>query len=107
LPRTLAESHVDVAVDLLETASQLLDPVSRVLDVSGQLAHLGFQSVHAQLGIDRPCRTSASHLRRATAINLPLQHAEVPLEAIQALLHPSILRACRGVRQNHGDERQE
>jgi hypothetical protein len=42
LPRALAESQVDVAVDLLESALQLLDPVHRVLDASGQFAHLGF-----------------------------------------------------------------
>jgi hypothetical protein len=31
----LAESQVDVAVDLLEPAPQLLDTVHRVLDASG------------------------------------------------------------------------
>ena len=107
LPWTLAESQVDVAVDLLETAPQLLDPVHRVLDASGQFAHLGFQSVHAQLGIDRPCRPSADHRGRAAAVDLPLQHAEIPLQAIQAVLHRPILRACRRGRQGHDDERQE
>jgi hypothetical protein len=100
----LAESQVDVAVDLLETAPQLLDPVHRVLDASGQLAHLGFQAVHAKLGIDCPCRPSADHLGGGAAVDLPLQHAEIPLQAIQAVLHRPVLRACRRVRQGHGDE---
>jgi hypothetical protein len=43
----LAESQIKVAVDLLQTSPQLLDPVHRVLDASGQFAHLGFQAVHA------------------------------------------------------------
>jgi hypothetical protein len=107
LPRALAESQVDVAVDLLETVPQLLDPVHRVLDAAGQFAHLGFQSVHAQLGIDRPCRPSADHRGRAATVNLPLQHAEIPLQAIQAVLHRPVLRACRRDRQDHDDERQE
>jgi hypothetical protein len=104
LPRALAESQVDVAVYLLETAPQLLDPVHRVLDASSQFAHLSFQSIHAQLGIDRPRRPSANHLGPA-AVNLPLQHAQIPLQAIQAVLHRPVLRACRRVRQGHGDER--
>jgi hypothetical protein len=107
LPRALAEPQVDVAVDLLETAPQLLDPVHRVLDASGKFAHLGFQSVHAKLGIDRRRRPSANHLGGAAPINLPLQHAEVPLQAIQAVLHRALLRACRRGRQTHEDERQE
>ena len=52
-PWTLAEPHLDVAVDLLDPAPQLLDPVHRVLDPPGQLAHLGFEPIHAQFGIDR------------------------------------------------------
>jgi hypothetical protein len=103
----LAEAQVDVAVDLLETAPQLLDPVHRVLDASGQLAHLGFQSVHAKLGIDRPWRPSADHLGRAAPVNLPLKHAEIPLQAVQAVLHCPVLRACRRGRQGHDDKRQE
>jgi hypothetical protein len=106
LPLTLAESHVDVAVDLLETALQLLDPVHRVLDASGQFAYLGFQSVHAELGIDRPCRPRANHRGRAASVNLPLQHAEIPLQALQAVLQRPVLRACRRVRQGHRDKRQ-
>src|SRR5438270_9219167 len=82
LARALAESQIDVAVDLLETAPQLLDPVHRVLDTAGQFAHLGFQSLHANLGIDRACRPCADHLRRAP-VDTPLQHAEIPLQAIQ------------------------
>jgi hypothetical protein len=107
LPRALAESQVDVAVDLLESALQLLDPVHRVLDASGQFAHLGFQSVHAKLGIDRPCRPNARYLGGGAAVHLPLQHAEIPLQAIQAVLYRPILRACRRVGQGHDDERHE
>jgi hypothetical protein len=107
LPLALAKSQVEVAVDLFETASQLLDPVHRVLDASGQFAHLGFQSVHAKLGIDRSCRPNACHLGGGAAVDLPLQHAEIPLQAIQAILHRPLLRACRRVGQGHGDERQE
>jgi hypothetical protein len=103
LPRALAESQVDVAVDLLETAPQLLDPVHRVLDASSQFAHLGFQSIHAQLGIDRPRRASVNHLGRAAAVNLPLQHAQIPLQAVQAVLHGPVLRARYGGRQGDDD----
>ena len=52
-PEPWLKPHVDIAVDLLETAAQLLDPVHRVLDPPGQLAHLGFDPIHAQFGIDR------------------------------------------------------
>jgi hypothetical protein len=103
----LAKSQVHVGVDLLETAPQLLDPVHRVFDAAGQLAHLGFQSLHANLGIDRACRRSADDLGRAAAVNLPLQHAQIPLQAFQAVLHRPILRACRRRRQDHDDKRQE
>jgi hypothetical protein len=103
----LAESQVDIAVDLLETPPQLLDPVHRILDASGQFAHLGFQSVHAKLGIDRPRRASANHLGRGAPVNLPLQHAEIPLQAFQAVLHCPVLPACRRGRQGHDDKRQE
>jgi hypothetical protein len=105
LSLALAESQVEVAVDLLETAPQLLDPVHRILDASGQFAHLGFQAVHAKLGIDR--RSSANHLGRAAPVDLPLQHAEITLQAIQAVLRRSVLRECRRGRQGHDDERQE
>jgi hypothetical protein len=104
---TLAESQVDVTVDLLETAPQFLNPVHRVLDAAGQFAHLGFQSAHAQLGIDCPSRPSADHRGRAATVNLPLQHAEIPLQAIQAVLHRPVLRARRRGRQDHDDKRQE
>jgi hypothetical protein len=107
LPLGLAETQVEVAVDLLETAPQLLDPVHRVLEASGQFAHLGFQSVHAKLGIDRPRRPSAGHLGRAAPVHLPLQHAEIPLQTIQAILHGPVLRVRRRGRQGHDDERQE
>jgi len=75
----LAEAQVDVVVDLLEPVPQLVDAVHRVFDASGQLAHLAFQPVHAQLGIDRRRRPSADDLGRAAAIDLPLQHAKIPL----------------------------
>jgi hypothetical protein len=103
----LAQSQVDVAVDLLETVPQLLDPVHRVLDTAGQFAHLGFQSLHANLGIDRPCRAGADDLGRAAPVNLPLQHAQIPLQAFQAVLHRPVLRACRRGREDHDDKRQE
>jgi hypothetical protein len=107
LPRALAQSQVDIAVDLLQPAPQLLDPVHRVLNTSSQLAHLGFQAVHAKLGIDCPRRCSASHLGGGAAVDLSLQHAEIPLKAIQAILHRPVLRARRRVRQAHREERQE
>ena len=46
---------------------------------------------------DRSCRASACQLGGGAAVDLPLQHAEIPLQAIQAILHPPLLRACRGV----------
>jgi hypothetical protein len=103
----LAESQVDVAVDLLETVPQLLDPVRHVLDAAGQLPHLGFQSLHANLGIDRARRPSADHLGRAAPVDLSLQHAEIPLQAIETVLHRPVLRARRRGRQDHDEKRQE
>src|SRR5271165_3647052 len=90
-PLTLGEPQVDVAIDLLDTPPQLLDPVCRVLDAPGQFAHLRFQPIHAQLGVDRRRRPPADELGRAAAIDLPLQHAEIAFQAIQAILDSPIL----------------
>jgi hypothetical protein len=84
---------------LLKTAPQLLDTVDRVLDPPSQLAHLGLHAVHPQLGVDCGCRSCAGNLGRPPAINLPLQHAEIPLQAIQPVLDRTVLCVCRW----HGD----
>jgi hypothetical protein len=49
----LAQSHIYVTVYLLHPAAQLLNPVQRILDTSGQLAHLRFQPIHSQLSVNR------------------------------------------------------
>jgi hypothetical protein len=60
----------------------LLDPIYRILDPSGELAHLRFEPIHAQFGVDRGAGTRVCNRGRAAAIDLPLQHAEVPLQTI-------------------------
>jgi len=94
----LAETNVDVAVDLLKTAAQLIDPVHRVLNASRQLPHLRLQSIHPQLDIDRS-RPRTGDLGRAPSVYLPLQHAQITLQVIQAVLHGPLLSLGSWVRQ--------
>jgi hypothetical protein len=63
---------------LLETPLESLDPVYRVLDPTGELAHLRFEPVHPQLSVDGRTRTRVGDRRGAATVNLALQHAEVP-----------------------------
>jgi len=102
----LAKSHLDVVVDLLKAVPQLIDSVDRGLNASGQVAHLRFQAIHAQFGVDRR-RSWAAGLDRSAAIDLPLQHAEIPLQAIQAVLYRPVLRTRRRVRHDRSDKRQQ
>jgi hypothetical protein len=60
----------------------LLDPIYRILDPSGKLAHLRFESIHAQFGVDRSAGTRVCNRGRTAAVDLPLQHAEIPLQTI-------------------------
>jgi hypothetical protein len=91
LSQTLTEPHVEVAVDLLDTAAKLLNAIHRILDPSGQLAHLGFQPIHAQFGVDcRACRTSRNLIWAAAAV-LTLQQREIALQTVKAILRGPIL----------------
>lgn len=104
IPRlSLAVSDVDVAIDLLQPVPQLVDVVDHLLDAPGHFAHLRLEPIHSQFGVDRSIRTSTDDLRRAAAIDLTLQHAQVPLEAIQPILHGAILRMCPGPRDHQSD----
>jgi hypothetical protein len=86
----LAKSHIDIAVDLLQTPPQLLDPVYRILDPAGQRAHFRLDPVHPEFAVDRTWGARRNH-GPCTAVDLPLQHAEIPLQSIETVLHPSIL----------------
>jgi hypothetical protein len=106
LPLALTESDVDIAIDLLKAPAQLLDAVCGVLDPAGQLAHLRFEPIHAQFGVDGPAGPRADS-RGGAAVDLALQHTEVPFQAIQPILHPPVLRPCRRDRSGNGYEHEE
>jgi hypothetical protein len=91
LSRTLTEPHVEVTVDLLDTAAKLLNAIDRILDPSSQFAHLGFEPVHAEFGIN--CRASGTtrYLTWPGAAILPLQQREIPLQTVETILHGPIL----------------
>ncbi len=42
-----------------------------------------------------------------TAVDLTLQHAEIPLQSIETVLHRSILRSRRLGRQGNGENHQQ
>jgi hypothetical protein len=90
----LAESHIDVAVYLLQPPPQLLDPIYRVLDPTGQLAHFRLEPIHAKFAVDRAGARRDSRTA-CTAVNLPLQHAEIPFQSIETVCCHSILRSRR------------
>jgi hypothetical protein len=79
---SLAKPHVDVAVDLFQAPPELFNAVYRVFDSAGQVAHLRFQPIHAKFGVDRRAGACQDRRAPAIAIDLPLQHAEVPLQAV-------------------------
>src|SRR5262249_3359708 len=87
LSRTLTEPHVEVAVDLLDTAAKLLNAIHRTLDSSGQLPPLGFQPVHAQF--DVRCRAARNLI--CTAGVLALQQREIALQTVETILRGTIL----------------
>jgi hypothetical protein len=103
----LAKSDIDVAVYLLQAPPQLLDPIYRILDAAGQLAHLRLDPIHAKFGIDRSAGARRDNCAASTTVDLPLQHAEIPLHSIETVLHRSILRPrCLG-RQGNGKNHQQ
>jgi hypothetical protein len=102
----LAKSHIDVAVYLLETPPQLVDPIYRILDPTGQLAHLRFEPIHAKFAVDRGAGARRGNRAACAAVDLPLQHAEIPLQSIETVLHCSILRSRRLRRQGDGQNHQ-
>ena len=107
-PCALAKSYIDVAVDLLQASPQLLDPVHRIFDPAGQLAHLRLEPIHAEFGIDRRTGARDDGRAAASAVDLPLQHAEIPLQAIETVLRtsdPAI--ALTGVGKANGENHQQ
>src|SRR5262249_57428183 len=78
----LAKSDIDVAVYLLQAPPQLFDPIYRILDPAGQFAHLRLDPIHAKFGIDRSAGARGDNSAASTTIDLPLQHAEMPLQPI-------------------------
>jgi len=95
----LAKSHIDVAVDLLQSPPQLLDPVRRVLNPAGQIAHFRLEPVHAKFDVDRRIMTRGYRWAATTAVDLTLQHAEISFQSLETVLHRSILRSRRVDRQ--------
>src|SRR5205814_871401 len=91
----LAKSDIDVAVDLFQSPPQLLDPVCRALNPAGQIAHLSLEPVHAKFGVDRRIMTRGKRGDAATAVDLPLQHAEISFQSLETVLHRPILRSGR------------
>src|SRR6266851_2973859 len=79
--------HFDVAVDLLQASPQLLDPVRCVLDPPRQITHFCLEPVEAKFGIDRRAGTRSDGEAAATAIDLPLQHAEIFFQPLETILH--------------------
>jgi hypothetical protein len=103
----LAKSHVNIAVYLFQAPPQLLDPIYRILDPTRQVAHLGLDPIHTEFIIDRGAGASGDHRAACTAIDLPLQHAEIPLQSIETVLHCSILRLRRLSGQCNGENHQQ
>jgi hypothetical protein len=99
----LAKSDIDVAVYLLQAPPQLLDPIYRILDPAGQLAHLRLDPIHAKFGVDRSAGARRDNSAACTTVDLPLQHAEIPLHSIETVLHRSILRSRRLGWQGNGE----
>jgi len=102
----LAKSDIDVAVYLLQAPPQLFDPIYRILNPAGQLAHLRLDPIHAKFGVDR-CAGARRDNSASTTVDLPLQHAEISFQSIETVLHRSILGSrCLG-RQGNGKSHQQ
>jgi hypothetical protein len=103
----LIEPDLNIAVDLFDTAAQLLDPVYCGFDPSSQLAHLCLDAVHSQFRLDRGLACWDGLTWTADAINLTLQHSQISLYAVQAVLRCPLLRPHRLARSHHGGCRQQ
>jgi hypothetical protein len=86
---------------------QLLDPVYRVLDPAGQLAHFRLEPVHAKFAVDRTAGARSNRGAARTTVDLPLQHAEISFQSIKTVLHRPILRSRRLGRQGNGENHQQ
>jgi len=107
---TLTEPHIDIAVDLLQALAKLLDLIGLVFDAAGQIAHLLLDPVHSNLNVNggTPADLGARRCLAASAtIDLPLQHAQVAFQSIEALLHRSVLPPRRRYRDYHREEQQQ
>jgi hypothetical protein len=71
----LAQPNIDVTVNLLQTPAQLLDTIHGFFDPSSQLTHLGLESIHADLDVNRCVGTWSCGRRAGAAVDLSLQHA--------------------------------
>ncbi len=97
-PWPLTEPHVDVAIHLFEALAQLVHIVGHILDPAGQVAHLLLEPIHPDLQVDGDITGGGAGRRRiaAVAVDLPLQHAEIALDPVEAFLHRRILRGILG-----------
>ena len=59
------------------------------------IPHLSLEPVHAKFGVDRRIMTRGNRGAAATAVDLPLQHAEISFQALETVLHRPILRSRR------------
>jgi hypothetical protein len=103
----LAKSHIDVAVHLLQPPPELVYPIYRVLDPTGQLAHFCLEPIHAKFAVDRSAGARRNSWAACTTVDLPLQHAEIPFQSIETISHRSILRSRRLGRQGNSENYQQ
>jgi hypothetical protein len=102
----LTKPNIDIAVDLFQTPPQQLDTIHGFFDPSGQLSHLGLEPIHADLDVNRSAGACPRWRRAGTTVDLSLQHAEVSLEAIQTVLHCTILGSRRLDRRRNRNKQQ-
>ena len=83
----------------------MLNLVCLAFNPAGEVAHLLLETVHSDLQIDGGVAAAASAGRRLTgaAVDLALQHAEIPFQPVEALSGGSILGSSRR-NSRHRDE---
>jgi hypothetical protein len=102
---SLAETLLDIAVHLLDAAPQLFEPVYDFLDPTGELAHLGFEPIHAELCIDH-C-AAVRRVCRSAAIYVPLQHVQIAFEPVEAFIWRTLLTPGRGRRESQAEGKRQ
>jgi hypothetical protein len=91
----LTHAQLDVAVELFDVPPQLLDPVCVFFDPPGQIADLGFEPVHAKLGVNRGGPVRGVERDRSATVDVALQHIQIAFETIEPLVRRAVLRPSR------------